>query len=431
MRTPTSARRFLAAALCLAVVAVLVAGLALRLTTATSPAGPAAPAGPAKTVDGLLIMTVSQALAAEPSSGDGLVAVEGWYTPMPIHSCPAPMPSAAAFEYSCPYEILVTENRQDLVTIWTASDTSGWDVAPPTAPYLFAREAAGNSIRTLLPDRDVSRPDTFRPIPAVLVGHFHDARAAECSADGRAACESAFIVDRLARLDGQAFSASVWIGTDANGASLQPRLTSDGVAAALRPSLDPADTIVSMAAANLVDMTTVTGKGLQASGPGTDILWFVRVAGPASKSPLMAWGTARDGWFVLDDATGKVRGVGGWGYVSAASGSFPPSPRPSLTGGLFALPTTNWLAGGICAGVGLVDAFLHGSLADPHLAWLEGNFVPSSRREVIWPAGYRARFNPNLEVLDETGNVVLRDGDAVRGACNTSGNTFYLEPPFA
>ena len=52
--------------------------------------------------------------------------------------------------------------------------------------------------------------------------------------------------------------------------------------------------------------------------------------------------------------------------------------------------------------------------------------------EVTWPAGYRARFNPNLEVLDESGNVVIREGDAVSGACGNNPDTgmLYLEPPF-
>jgi hypothetical protein len=41
------------------------------------------------------------------------------------------------------------------------------------------------------------------------------------------------------------------------------------------------------------------------------------------------------------------------------------------------------------------------------------------RRDVIWPPGYVARFTPMLEVLDETGRVIFRDGDAVSGGCTT------------
>jgi hypothetical protein len=142
----------------------------------------------------------------------------------------------------------------------------------------------------------------------------------------------------------------------------------------------------------------------------------------------MAWGADDSGWLVLDDATGRIRGAGGWGFVSDDSGSFPPSPRPSLSGGLYALPTSNYLAGGTCGGVGL-DAVLRGSPTDPRIAWLEQSF-DKARAEVTWPAGYRARFDPKLEILDENGNVVLRDGDAVTGACGNGNKSFYLEPPF-
>ncbi|HEX7613574.1 MAG TPA: hypothetical protein VF371_12445 [Candidatus Limnocylindrales bacterium] len=417
----------------LILVAVFVAGLALRSTPA--PVASAAPEGVPKTVDGLAVMTVSQALAADASGGqpsDGLVAIEGWINPMPVHSCAPPMPSAAALEYNCTSDqILVTETRQELVNIQNASDFNTISASPPSGPYFYARELAGASIDSLLPSGDPNRPGTYRPLQAVLVGHFHDVRAAECGADQRAACESAFVVDQLAWLDGRSYGPNVSIGGDSNGAALKPRLTADGVVAALQPSLDPSDTVVSMAAVALGDITTITGPGMQASGNGADLLWFVRIAGPAPQFPPMAWGAGTSGWMVLDDAAGRIRGAGGWGFVSEATGSFPPSPKPSLSGGLFALPTTNWLAGGACGGVGL-EAVLHGSPTDPQVAWLEPNAGSPTRMDVSWPAGYRARFNPNLEVLDETGNVVIREGDAVAGACGYNPDTgmLYLEPPF-
>jgi hypothetical protein len=418
-------------ALGLVVVAVLVAGLALRSTPA-----PAAPEGLPQAVDGLEVMTVSQALASDASGGqpsDSLVAVEGWYSPIPAHSCPAPMPSAAALEYACTGadSILLTETRQELVTIANASDFNSISFGVPSAPYVYARELPGTNIGSLLPERDPSRPETYKPLQAVLVGHFHDVRAAECSADQRATCESAFVVDRLAWLDGKSLGPNVSIGGDSTGAVLRPHLTADGVVAALRSSLVPSDKVVSMAAVTLIDITTITGPGMQVPGNGADIIWYIRVAGPAPSFPPMAWGAGNSGWIVLDDASGQIRGAGGWGFVSGTTGSFPPSPRPSLSGGLFALPTTNWLAGGVCAGVGL-DAVLRGSPTDPRVAWLENNMGVQARMEATWPAGYRARFSPSLEVLDEHGNVVIREGDTVAGACGNNPDTgmLYLEPPF-
>jgi hypothetical protein len=108
--------------------------------------------------------------------------------------------------------------------------------------------------------------------------------------------------------------------------------------------------------------------------------------------------------------------------------------------GTVSLHTSNWLPGGFCAGVGL-DAVLRGSPGDPRVAWLEVNLPAGYSPEastsgpeptVVWPAGYRARFAPNVEILDASGNVVLRDGDHIDGACGNDPdtNTLYLEPPF-
>lgn len=412
-------------ALGLGVVAVLVASLALRSTPTTG--------GLPKRVDGLTVQTVSQALTTEAGGGDGLVAVEGWINPLPVHSCPPPMPSAAPLEDACTSDqILMTETWQELVDIESASDMTTISARDPSGPHFWAHELAGANVDALLPDMaDPVSAANYRPLQAVLVGHFHDARAAECSADRRAQCESAFVVDQLAWLDGKSLGPNLWIGGDSSGAVLKPRLTPDGVVAALQSSLEPSDTVVSMAVVTLGDVTTITGKGLQASGNGADILWYVRVVGPFPRFPPMAWGAGNSGWVVLDDASGRIRGAGGWGFVAGATGSFPSSPRPSLSNGLFPLPTTNWLAGGVCAGVGL-DAVLQGSPTDPRVAWLENNMGGHSRMDVSWPAGYRARFDPNLEILDENGNVVLREGDAVTGACGFNPDTgaIYLEAPF-
>ncbi len=415
----------------LILVAVLVAGLALRSTPAPLPAIGGFP----KMVGGLTVQTVSQALAAEASGkppGDGLIAVDGWINPMPLPACPAQTPGPALEESCTARQLVLTETRQELVVFASVVGGTSMTASPPTAPYLYARELAGSNVDALLPDTaDTTQPANFVPLQAVIVGHFHDARAAECSADQRPACESAFVVDQLVWLDGRSLGPSVWIGGDSAGAALKSHLIAAGVVSALRPSLDPSDSVVSMAVVTLGDITTITGPGMQASGNGADLLWFVRIAGPAPSFPPLAWGAGNSGWMVLDDATGRVRGAGGWSFVSGTTGSFPPSPKPSLSGGLFALPTTNWLAGGACAGVGL-DAVLHGSPTDPRVAWLENNMGGTPRMEVSWPAGYRARFNPNLEVLDENGNVVLSEGDAVTGACGANPDTgmLYLEPPF-
>jgi hypothetical protein len=267
----------------------------------------------------------------------------------------------------------------------------------------------------------------------VIVGHFHDVRAVDCSADQKAACDSAFVVDQLVWLDGKAFGPNVWIGTDSSGQTLRPRLDRSGVVAALASALDPRDGVVSMDAVGLVDLFSFQpGRGVSggAWAGHPSIQWYVRVAGPQPRWPEMAFQGGSSGWFVIDDESGHLRAVGGWGFVSATDPSYVPAVR-TLPSGDLALPTINQLAEGTaCAGVG-AEAVLRGSPTDPRIAWLEDttSLATSQRRDVVWPAGYRARFSPGLEIVDENGNVVLRDGSKITGLC-TGGDVPLMEPPF-
>lgn len=68
-----------------------------------------------------------------------------------------------------------------------------------------------------------------------------------------------------------------------------------------------------------------------------------------------------------------------------------------------------------CAGVGL-DAVLHGDATDPAVTWL-GDRIGDGRIEVTWPVGFRARFAPDLVVVDPAGRIVHREGDAIDGGC--------------
>jgi hypothetical protein len=105
-----------------------------------------------------------------------------------------------------------------------------------------------------------------------------------------------------------------------------------------------------------------------------------------------------------------------------------------LASGEIALPTETPVSlpsGAIeaCAGVG-IGAVLHGDAADPRVAWLVSDL--GSRIDVVWPPGYRARFAPDLQVLDAGDAVVLKAGDPVTGACVLSEDPriLLLEPPF-
>jgi hypothetical protein len=113
----------------------------------------------------------------------------------------------------------------------------------------------------------------------------------------------------------------------------------------------------------------------------------------------------------------------GWLLVAIILAACGNAPVPSAAT-MFQLPS---LEGGAadgtpqaCAGIGLA-AVLRGDPADPRRAWLEPYPGSDGRRlELAWPAGFGARFTPKLEVLDRTGQVAIREGDFVDGACVTA-----------
>lgn len=87
-----------------------------------------------------------------------------------------------------------------------------------------------------------------------------------------------------------------------------------------------------------------------------------------------------------------------------------------------------------CASVPLRGT-LHGDPTDPSVAWLE-LMDTGGRREVVWPAGYRARFtvigdDPILRIYDSTDLFVIGESDVVASACATGdASIFLLKPPF-
>jgi len=114
----------------------------------------------------------------------------------------------------------------------------------------------------------------------------------------------------------------------------------------------------------------------------------------------------------------------------------PITPRPARTLGPneYWLPVMPGLVLGpdsspmACAGIGIGNAdsspiALRGSATDSRHAWLGDG---AGRLNLVWPAGYAARFNPKLEVLDAAGNVVARDGQAFDGVCVTGNETYWL-----
>lgn len=120
--------------------------------------------------------------------------------------------------------------------------------------------------------------------------------------------------------------------------------------------------------------------------------------------------------------------------VAAACGSsMPPavaSPKPPAP--IVKLPSLPGAPGPVmaCAGIGLSQV-LAGNAADKRVAWLEPFGGGGPGFDLVWPAAYSARFDPDIEILDEHGDVVLRAGDFVEGGCVTAHeNVLELAPPF-
>jgi hypothetical protein len=116
--------------------------------------------------------------------------------------------------------------------------------------------------------------------------------------------------------------------------------------------------------------------------------------------------------------------------ISACSAPAQTSVAPSSLIALPTLPPAIGLPSGAqrgCRGVG-IDAVLRGNATDPWVAWLVTS--GGARLNPYWPSGYRARFTPNLEILDATGGVVLRSGAHLSGACENADRLLFLEPPF-
>ena len=114
-----------------------------------------------------------------------------------------------------------------------------------------------------------------------------------------------------------------------------------------------------------------------------------------------------------------------FGVLSMLLGCAPAEPSSS-PGPLLALPTYPPELQ-LCLGLGAEGAVLHGDPTREGLTWLDIN---GEERAILWPAGYRARFSPALEVVDNTGRVVLREGSSISGVCAGPEGKVILRPPF-
>lgn len=111
--------------------------------------------------------------------------------------------------------------------------------------------------------------------------------------------------------------------------------------------------------------------------------------------------------------------------------SVPASPIASLAPGEVPLPTFQAMVDGVpvaCGGTGYEsEVRIHGSASDPALSWVI--FWDGHREDLLWPAGFRARFDPSLVVLDGADHVVAREGERVTGGCPMPPDGLYIDLP--
>lgn len=154
-------------------------------------------------VDGNRVLTVTQAIAARDSGASGPIAIGGWFSAAPMHSCPAPIGPDGVIREPNPLELYCREGDWALsekpeaivdVTITTTGDSTSISVQgrTMTGAWLQPILAAGADVLS-------TGPEPWRPVPVVLVGHFRDAGAATCLPELRQGCLERFVVDRVHR----------------------------------------------------------------------------------------------------------------------------------------------------------------------------------------------------------------------------------------
>jgi hypothetical protein len=192
--------------LVLGIAAVLAGTLAIALfgpgrdrRTAEVPA-PSPPSNVAE-IDGLPVMTVSQALAAH-EAGDlpgGRVAMRGYWTSSPVaHGCAPPPAGAGELEIWCyDDEFGITERDEP---IWQIDTRTGEETYTAQGPHLTPYLPAGldGADQLFLP---MINGQWYPPVPIVVLGHFDDPRAEDCRPEARRLCRNRLVIDRIVEFD--------------------------------------------------------------------------------------------------------------------------------------------------------------------------------------------------------------------------------------
>jgi hypothetical protein len=152
-------------------------------------------------IDGLPVLTVSEALAAheDGSLPGGRVAMHGYWTNNPVvHGCVPMSTGIGELEIYCyDGEYGITELDEP---IWLIDTRTGQVLHTAQGPHLTPYLPAGleGAERLSLP---MINGQWYPPVPIVVLGHFDDPRAVDCRPEARQLCRDRLVIDRIVEFD--------------------------------------------------------------------------------------------------------------------------------------------------------------------------------------------------------------------------------------
>lgn len=150
-------------------------------------------------VDGNRVLTVSQAISARDSGATGPIAIGGWFSMAPVHSCPAPFRDPHPFEFYCQVgDWALAEAPEAIVgvTVTSNGDSTSMAVHGRSMTKAWLQPVLELGRGQIFPP---GTTETWQPVPVVLIGHFGDPRAAACPPELRQTCFDRFVAERVVR----------------------------------------------------------------------------------------------------------------------------------------------------------------------------------------------------------------------------------------
>ena len=150
-------------------------------------------------VDGIQVMTVSEALAAHAAGTlpDGRAAIRGyWSNGETPHQCIPPL-GYGDLEMPCAFdEFGITERDEPIVVF----DDHGNGIYAAEGPFLVPFFPEGVDLPGLfgLPIVDGRR---YPPVPIIVLGHFDDPRSEDCRPVARQRCRDRLVIDLIVQFE--------------------------------------------------------------------------------------------------------------------------------------------------------------------------------------------------------------------------------------